>query len=259
MLVNGKRVNTRISLILFFLFLGTGIALANKGNNELWHKANVLYTQKQYDSALFYYNRLLQSYPENPVLHYNIGNAHYRLNHVGLAILHFEKSLRFDPDNKQARDNLSLANARIQNPLPVIPPIFFVRWWEQLVQTFNTSTWAWITFLSFAGILVLIYYRQTLKDRFTNSGRWMAAVLVAFFLSAGMTWITYMDASDSGKAVVLDAAATLIETPQSAGKVMNNIPEGTVLEVYARQGNFLNVKLPNGRTGWVQNDLVAPV
>ena len=259
MSVNRKRVKVRKPFIIFFLIFWAGTAVASNSNNDLWHKANELYTQKQYDSALVYYNRLLQSLPENPALHYNIGNAHYRLNHVGLAILHFEKSLRFEPDNKQAQDNLSLANARIQNPLPAIPPIFFVRWWEQLVQTFSSNTWAWLTFLFFAGILAVIYYRQTLKERFTNSGRWIAAAIVLFVLSGGMTCITYMDAGDSGKAVVLDAAATLIETPQLTGKVMNSIPEGTVLEVYARQGQFLNVKLPNGRMGWVQNDLVAPV
>ncbi len=249
----------RLAVLILLCFAGYDNPGWSQQDTDLWNKANAFYSHKQYDSALVYYNALLRDAPGNAFLHYNLGNTHYRLNNVGLSVLHYEKSLHFDPDNQQVRDNLKLAKARIQNPLPEITPIFFVRWWDNLLLLFSPNAWAWFTLLVFIVILATIYYRVTLKDKFTNSGRWLSAAIIVFILSSLMTWFTFDLADDSGKAVVLDPSATLVETPQLSGKVMNNIPEGTLLEVYGQQGSFLNVKLPNGRMGWVQSNLVAKV
>ena len=243
-------------LLLFCFFPGHA---APGGEDALWQKANTFYSQKQYDSANVYYERLLQQYPGNALLHYNAGNVNYRLNEVGKAILHYEKATFLDPGNQAAQDNLLLARGRVQNPVPEAPPIFFVTWWNNWLHLFGSNTWGILSLLIFIAILVVIYFARVRKERFAHSGRWLSLGIVSFLICGCMTWLSYDAATNSRKAVVLQAGTSFTETPLATGKVLGTLPEGTVVEVYQVQGNFMNVKLPNGREGWIPVRAAAKV
>jgi tetratricopeptide (TPR) repeat protein len=225
----------------------------------LWQKANAFYSRKQYDSAKVYYGLLLQKYPANAVLHYNAGNVNYRLNEVGQAVLHYEKATFLDPSNQAARDNLLLARERVLNPVPEVKPIFFVTWWNNWVHLLGSNTWGILSLLTFTGILVVIYFARVRKERFAHSGRWLSLGIVSFLVCGCMTWFSYDAATNSRKAVVLQAGTSLTEAPRTTGKVLGTLPEGTVVEVYQVQGSFMNVKLPNGREGWIPVDAAGKV
>lgn len=220
-------------------------------DDALWQKANAFYSQKQYDSASLYYEQLLQKYPDNAPLHYNAGNASYRLNEIGKAILHYEKAGFLDPGNKKITDNLLLTKGRIQNPVPEATPIFFVSWWNNWLRLFSSNIWAIGSLLIFTTILVLIYFARVRKHRFAHSGRWLSLGIVSLLVSGCMTWFSYDAAANSRKAVVLQAGTSFTETPKAAGKILGILPEGTVVEVYREEGPYINVKLPNGREGWI--------
>ena len=48
---------------------------------------------------------------QNGDLYYNLGNAYFRENRLGLAILNYEKALRFDPTNDDYEYNLKFARS----------------------------------------------------------------------------------------------------------------------------------------------------
>jgi tetratricopeptide (TPR) repeat protein len=233
------------------LLLGFSAANAGSADDALWHKANTFYLQKQYDSAAAYYEQLLRQHPDNALLHYNAGNASYRLNEIGKAILHYEKAAFLDPGNQLAKDNLLLAKARVQNPVPEAPPIFFVAWWNSLLHLFHSNTWGVLVLLIFIAILALVYFARVKKEQFAHSGRWLSLGIVSLLVCGCMTWFSYDAATESRRAVVLQPATSFTEGPRANSKILGTLPEGTVLEVYQAEGSFLNVKLPNGREGWI--------
>lgn len=238
-------------LLWCLILLVAGSSRAASPDESLWQKANTFYTQKQYDSAITCYEQLLRQYPGNARLHYNAGNAYFRLNKIGPAVLQYEKAAFIDPGNQKVRDNLQLARGRIQNPLPEAAPIFFVRWWKGLLQTVSSNVWGVLSLVAFLAVLGLIYLARVRKERFTHSGRWLSLGIVSLLICGCMTWFSYDAATNSRKAVVLQAGANLIDAPKPAGKILSSLPEGTVMEVYQEDGHFWNVKLPNGREGWV--------
>lgn len=246
------------SCLLFFVVAHSQIITA-ADNDAAWKKANGFYTAKQYDSAAVYYEQLLKGEETNVLLHYNLGNTYYRLNKIGPAILHYEKTVHLDPDNSNAKDNLVLAKARVQNPVPEVAPIFFVTWWQNFLHVFSPDAWAWISVVVFLAVLTLIYFARTRKENFAHAGRWLSLAIVACLLCGCMTYFTYDAALYSRKAVVLQPSAALLEMPKNASKVLTNLPEGTVLEIYMEEGAFLNVRLPNGRVGWLPLTAVAKV
>lgn len=232
---------------------------AASGDDVVWKKANNFYVQKQYDSAAYYYNILLKKYPENAMIRYNMGNVSFRLNKIGAAVLHYQKAALLDPRNKEIQDNLLLAKGRIQNPVPEATPIFFVRWWNGFLQLFHTDTWAIITFIAFLVVLCLVWYARVKKERFAHAGRWLSLSAVCLIICACMTWFTHEWFANSDMAVVLEPSVNLLEAPRVSAKVLGALPEGTVIEVYIENGKFINVKLPNGREGWILSSSVEKV
>lgn len=251
--ISGRLAFTRLAclLLIFYGPLFPAGARAAAPETALWHKANTFYQQKEYDSAYAVYGRLLQAYPANPELQYNMANTCYRLNKVGQAILHYERAAHLQPGNKQVQDNLQLARARVQNPLPVATPIFFQRWWHSFVLLWSSNTWAVLSLVAFACLLLLVYYARVRKERFVHAGRWLSLAIVALMICGCMLYFTYDLQHNSGKAVVLQPAASLLDAPRATGKVTGSLPEGTVVEVYGEENGFINVKLPNGGEGWM--------
>lgn len=249
-----------VRIICSLLFLLSGpLHAAGPAAQQVWDKANAFYTAKQYDSAELYYGQLLKTYPENASLQYNMGNASFRLNKIGASVLHYEKAAHLDPGNQEIKDNLLLAKSRIQNPLPEAAPIFFVAWWDGLTRLFGADTWAILSFVVFAVILVLIYFARVKKEQFAHSGRWLSLGIVSLLICVCMAYFSYEASSHSGKAVVLQDAAGFRDAPGVTGKILGNLPEGTVVDIYSEQGNFINVKLPNGREGWVAAAAIGKV
>ena len=247
---------TKIVACLFLISMAAQTHAADQ--QKEWDKANGFYAQKQYDSAAVYFEQIVKVTDANASLHYNLGNTYYRLNNIGAAILHYEKALHLNPGDTKAKDNLTLAKARVQNPVPEVAPIFFVTWWQSWLHAFSANVWAIITLLVFISVLVLVYFARTKKEAFANSGRWLSLGIVACLLCVCMTYFTYEAATHSGKAVVMKSG-NLLDAPKSSSKVISTLPEGTVLDVYVEEGNFINVKLPNGRLGWIANADVSKV
>jgi len=241
------------------LFLCPAGARAAAAEDVLWNKANTFYTQKQYDSAYALYSRLLARHPDNARLQYNMGNTCYRLNKVGEAILYYEKAAHSQPGSREIRENLQLARARVQSPLPEAEPIFFVRWWNSFLLAFSSNAWAAATLLAFAAVLALVYFARVKKERFAHSGRWLSSGIVALMICGCMLYFTYDLHRDSGKAVVLIPATHLLDAPAASGKITGSLPEGTVVELYGREGDFMNVRLPNGREGWIMAAAIRKV
>lgn len=247
------------TVALLLLLHNTLLATPAQNSNTLWKTANNLYAQKQYDSAAACYEQLLAKNGADLWVHYNLGNTYYRLNKVGAAILHYEKAQHLDRHNKQIADNLKLAKGRVLNPLPEFPPIFFIRWWNSFVDAFSPDVWAWLCFFAFSGVLTVIYFARTRKEGFSHSGRWLSVAVVSLLVCGCMTYFSYDARQDSGKAVVMQAGIGFLDSPQANGKVLGTLPEGTVLQINREEGDFYNVKLPNGREGWIATDHLKKV
>lgn len=234
------------------LLLAVNFQLNAAGNDAaLWKNANQFYAQKKYDSAARIYELLLKENSTNAELHYNTGNAYYKLNKIGLAILHYEKAAHLNPSDKEINDNLLLATSKVQDNMQIANPIFFVAWWNALNHAVSANAWAVLAFVMFLILLSLIYFSRIKRGDFQNSGRWIALSVVSFLLCATMTWIAYSDFLHSDKAVVTTTNAVFLQSPQNNGKIIGSLPEGLVLEILGKKDGFLNVQLQNGKSGWI--------
>lgn len=82
----------------------------------LYDLGNTFYKLKDYDSALDHFRQVLQT--KNKALRgkafYNLGNTQYRRRHFEEAIKNYQKCLEIDPDDRQARENITFVRKVMQ-------------------------------------------------------------------------------------------------------------------------------------------------
>ncbi|PZF71389.1 tetratricopeptide repeat protein [Taibaiella soli] len=238
----------RILSILFFVFCSV-VCFASADINPVWQKANNFYQQKQYDSAIVYYQQLAASQPTNAPLYYNLGNAFYRSNKVGAAVLNFERALRIDPDYSAAADNLTLTQSRIANKITPIPEIFFVSWWKNFTGATHANATAMISLLLFIVLIGILLLNRFQKPQWLR-GQMIGGLAVIWLCSLIISIQSAVNAHSRDAAVVMQSDAPMMTSNQQT-KTQSLIPEGTTVKIVSVKSGWIEVQLPDGRTGWL--------
>lgn len=213
-----------------------------------WKKATSCYMQKQYDSAVFYFEQIAAQTPRNADVYYNLGNAYYRLNKIAPAVLNYEKALHIKPSYKEAKDNLAITQARINHGIPKSEAIFFIEWWRSLTAPANASSWATLAAASFVLSIISIWLIRYRKFSLPVQ---VPGILI--FVSLCALVPAFKSASryvNPRKAVVFENDAPLMRK-ELKGKPVMLIPEGTTVTIEAENDSWAEVILPDGRSGWV--------
>jgi tetratricopeptide (TPR) repeat protein len=225
--------------------------------NNLWKAGNAYYEQKQYDSAAYYFEQIAAVKSQNAAVYYNLGNAYYRLNKVAPAILNYQRALRIDPGHTQAKDNLTLAQSRIANRIVPVSDIFFVRWWQSLTGSDMVTTWAILALVFFVLVIAIAFLRRFQKNRgIPVQLQGILGLLCFCFLLLGFS--AAKSSTEHDTAVVMENDAPLMNGDQK-GKPLMLVPEGTTVKILSEKGTWVEVSLPDGRNGWLQNDLIDKI
>jgi tetratricopeptide (TPR) repeat protein len=238
------------------LFLYTLLIIAAPTNNW-WQKANDFYQLKQYDSAASYYEKLAAQKPKNAVLYYNLGNTYYKLNQVGEAVLNYERALHLKPGYKEAEDNLILAQSRIPNRIQGGEDIFFVRWWQWLTQVNFGTCWAVISLLAFLGLLGLMLSGRLGWIQVSYRRQVNITLGIVLLISLLLAYSSALR-QESHEAVVMQQDAPLT-SGRGGNKPQSLVPEGTTVKIEHEQEGWTEVRLPDGRKGWMQLSYLARI
>ena len=79
---------------------------------NLFKEANQAMFDAEYDNAIQVYEKIIGMDYENSQVFYNLGNAYYRSNFIGLAIWSYMKASKLAPRNSDIKHNLSIAKAK---------------------------------------------------------------------------------------------------------------------------------------------------
>jgi tetratricopeptide (TPR) repeat protein len=244
-------------ILLLLLITGYTAFAADSYNAAWWKKANGYYSSKQYDSALFYFEKIAALSPRDAVVYYNLGNTYYRLNQIGPAVLNYERALKIKPSYKEAADNLVVAQSRIPNRIAGMNEIFFVRWWQGLTSGNNATVWALLSLLLFVLLVGLL-----LAKRFRKAERVPSQVTpfiaVAWLLVLFISVVAAANRQNTDTAVVMQNDAQLLSEPEK-GKIQSLVPEGTTVKCEAEIGAWVQVKLPDGREGYIRKEDMSKI
>ena len=227
---------------------------------EHWfEKANQYYTQQEYDSASFYYDKIIESGINNSAVFYNMGNACFRLKKNGLARLYYEKAAKLSPADPDIISNIKFINANIADRVPEPEKGFFasILWYLHMLLPLRTQLWIFLIALVSIAILIA----ASLFSR-GNGRLWFIYLtcligLTTCFLGLSIGFKIY-DSEKVDYAIVLSESVDARNEPEG-NKVLFTAHEGTKFRVRKTVEGWSLVSLPNGYSGWVKTGALGNI
>ena len=182
---------------------------------------------------------------------FNVANADARQGKVGLAILNYERALILQPNDADITANLHFVRAKAG--LPDTPENWLTR--DLAFARPNTLAWLGCFGVVFAGtslLLVGLFPRRRLAFRV------LTFVGVLFATTAIGSAITIWPRVH--EAIVIARNASGRTSPVRAAEPAFKLREGESVTVGAEHQEFMLVRTPAGRSGWVaRSELVLVV
>ena len=226
-------------------------ALDPAGATALFREANALYADGRYDEAASRYERLIDSGFGNADVRYNLGNAYYKLGEIGKAILWYERALRLDPEDEDARANLALAReliadrqTAVEGPLTeLLEPVAVRLTPGRLTASACISYW----------VLVLLLVAGVLRGGTTGwLGRAAGIAAVVMVVSGALLAVRLVQSRATVEAVVLAKEVAVRTGPGEDFVLEFKLHEGTKVRLREERGEWVRISVAGSDLeGWL--------
>lgn len=246
-----------LSIILLFAVFGAKAM-------TLAEQADSAYNKDDYRLAIDLYQQSLSREGVSADVYYNLGNAYYRSDKTGLAVVCYERALKLDPTDADARTNLEFVRTRIQDR-PEDDSAFLANLHNSILGSMTSNAWAWTAFTLFLLLLCAsALYIFSSRVAMRKTGFFSGIILVFLFgYSLYIAWESYTYANSHEEAVVTAPSTQLSSAPRAArnstDKVVT-IHEGTKVEIIDSistpddpvSPKWYNVKINNSTKAWLR-------
>ncbi len=244
-----------------FLICFTALTLFADESEYYFKQGNEFYKQNEFEKAIEQYQKVLALGYESGEIYFNLGNAYYRTDQIGLARLYYEKAARFLKNDEALRQNLGLVKMRLVDQIDVPPKLFLVEWWQAFLDIFPLSLLSWIT----AGLLWLFLTLLSIRIYLSSRGRGrrlrgltiisLTALLLFAFILAHKIYL--FESEQYG--IILRPTVTVHASPNPSGTEVFVLHEGTKVKVLRSTGDWLEIRLADGKTGWLEKKVMEEI
>ena len=240
-----------VKTLFLLILISTTPLLANPTTD--FEAANTAYQKGDYAAAITQYESILKTNNYSEGLYYNLGNAYFKINKLGKAILYYEKALLAAPRDADVLHNLEIAKAKTKDDLSRIGKFFLAEWWQGLHKSLSANVWGILTLLSlWAGIAGFVLWllgasRARKKQGFISGIALVLLSVLLYFLGNSQAGFE----QNSRTAIVLENTIELKNGPDAQSTGVIDIHEGLKVELIDQIGDWYKVKLMNGDEGWL--------
>ncbi len=247
---------TSIVLSILFCFSITFAQL-----DEQFKTANENYKNENFDEAIKQYEQLIEQGYQGASLFYNLANSYYRKNKIGYAILYYEKALLLSPNDDDIKHNLALAKLRTVDKIEELPQFFLFNWWDSLLSVFSLTGWTIFAYVVFIGLIFsIMLYTFSSKPNYQKLAVLLGSILFVFLIiSSSLIFIKYNREVNEKHGIVLSEVANVKLSPDEKSDDAFIIHEGLKVKFEDKVENWIEIRLTDGKVGWIKNSNVAEI
>lgn len=248
----------KIILIVFLLF---SLSLKASEQNFLFDSANAAYARSDFEGAIKKYEELLAGNKVSAELYYNLGNAHYKVGHLGLAILNYERAKKLSPEDEDIAANIKFANQKTEDKIEAAPKLFLAEWKSSIVELMDESSWSIVCIcmiclgLFFIALYISLSGKVVRQLSFYTGSILLILSTATFFLARHK----YHLETFSNDAVITSPSVTVTGSPSDKGTRLFILHEGTKVEVLEESDGWSEIKIINGNTGWIKDTQIEKI
>lgn len=233
---------------------------------QLFHQANELankdpaQARELYHKAAMRFERIVrEGRVHSGKLYYNIGNAYFRMQDLGRAILNYRRAERLMPDDVNLRQNLAFAQTKCTDKIPekqetkVLRTLFF---WHYDLSTPTRTTAFMIFFPALWGFAIV---RLFVNRPLVNWGLVASAALAAVLLGSLAVEAWTGARNRPGVVVAPEVVARKGDGETYQPSFSEPLHAGTEFNLREDRGQWVHVELADGRTCWLPSKSVELV
>ncbi|MGC1632826.1 MAG: tetratricopeptide repeat protein [Gelidibacter sp.] len=229
-------------------------------NEQLFEQANDLYNKGDFEDAISKYEAIIASGEHSASLYYNLGNAHYKLNHIAPSIYYYEKALKLSPNDKEIQNNIAFARNMTIDAIDTTPEIGFAKLSKSITNWLTFDNWAKLSVLLM--VLFVVFYLIFYFNYSTTKKRLAFITAMSFLILAcgavALAYNNYHLVKNDQPAIVFAKEVQVKSEPNLRSSESFKLHEGTKVQILDTVNNWKKIKLADGKTGWIpKNDIQA--
>lgn len=220
--------------------------------STLFADANQLYSDGNYAEAAQAYEQIIAEQP-NSEAYYNLGNAYFKQDELAQAILAYERCLRLDPRNKDAKYNLAFAQSRIIDNVEDNQMFFIKNWLQSIRNTMRETTWMILSIISFLIVLIGALLFALSKEQWLRKTAFYSAIVALFISICACANAGSLHSRDNNRAeaIITQGIVNVKASPDRSGTELFTLHEGTKVIIHETLGEWCNIHVGNN-VGWMK-------
>lgn len=242
-------------LIYIFLFFSGSLFAQSE---VLFDEAAKAYSEGNYQRAIDNYEQILENGETSAALYFNLGNAHYQLDHVAESIYFYEKALQLKPNDPAILNNLKFSQQKTIDAIESLPKTGMGKIFEDMLSFLSYDGWAWVAVvgsLLFALFFLAYYFSKTpFRKRM-----FFIPAMICLFIGLGSFIFANLRLENTKNrqfAIIFAAEAQVKSAPNQGSELVFLLHEGTKVRVMEDFGEWYEIQLPDGKSGWLQKQEV---
>jgi tetratricopeptide (TPR) repeat protein len=248
-------------MLLLVISCFTNVFSSKLNSDSLFNSANKAYIDKKYNESTNSYEILINKGFRSTELFYNAGNAYFKTGNYAKAILNYERAKLIDPTNSDIDFNLTKTRTYVIDKIETIPDFFIKAWLKNALSVLSPNIWAIISLLSFVVfILLYLFYLLAGKANIKRLSFYLGLLLlIVSILTLTFSFKTrkYIEKSDS--AIIMSPTVTVKSSPDLESTDIFIIHEGTKVYIIRLLGNWTEIKLTDGKQGWLESSTIEKI
>ncbi|MDR2084511.1 MAG: tetratricopeptide repeat protein [Bacteroidales bacterium] len=243
--------NIGLTMMLIFTI---SLNMMSQTPEEKFSEAVNEYNAENFATAVVLFQELYDEGYSNFELLYNLGNSYFRTNDMPSAILYYERALRLSPNNDDVKYNLSIANKLIVDKIDAVPEMFYVKWWRSFINVFSLKNWMRINLILFSITVLCIIVMSLGRNISVKKVAFRLSIfgLILFIISLIVNISLKKQVTRDDYAVVFTPTVTAKGSPIDNGVDIFVVHKGTKVNINDEVGEWIEIVLANGKTGWIR-------
>ncbi|MBI9045885.1 MAG: tetratricopeptide repeat protein [Anaerolineaceae bacterium] len=218
-------------------------------------EANQLYEQEDYPSAIEIYQTLTIQGVDDGLVYYNLGNAYYKNDQLGQAILNYRRAERRMPRDADVKTNLAVAKGQCQDQLEA----------EQSLGSFFSAVFAgWLSLSESLIILLIIWTMLCLvlilfllsKSQSGILRIFLIIISLVFIFALTSTTILSFERLAKPAAIVLASEVEVKSGPAEDYVTEFKLHSGTEVQMIEQQNGWSRIQISGDLQGWLPTETI---
>ncbi|MEA2102677.1 MAG: hypothetical protein U9P80_08930 [Thermodesulfobacteriota bacterium] len=250
-----NRLKTVACALVMLVICPVVIHAAVESVQDRFFRANLAFDQGCFADASEIYQWLIKDGQADGNIYYNLGNAFFRMDQMGMAILNYERALRLMPRDPDLEFNLQYARDKSVDEVKVssgfIGSAFF---W---IRAFSLAEIFWVFVLLNAVFFFVLLLRVFFKREWTW---YLLLISLCLWSVSGVSFgAKWYDTVFDDRAVVVDKEADVLAGPAKGDTLLFRLHAGTIVHEERQEHGWWLIHLSDDKRGWISGDMVKEI